>query len=40
MVAPCFLRVTRNFSSAGNQMDDVAFLVLHVVSFAITVWAS
>ena len=26
-------------SSAGNQMDDVAFLVLHVVSFAITVWA-
>jgi uncharacterized membrane protein YhaH (DUF805 family) len=26
-------------SSAGNQMDDVAFLILHVVSFAITVWA-
>jgi uncharacterized membrane protein YhaH (DUF805 family) len=26
-------------SSAGNQMDDLAFLILHVVSFAITVWA-
>jgi uncharacterized membrane protein YhaH (DUF805 family) len=26
-------------SGAGNQMDDVAFLILHVVSFAITVWA-
>jgi len=26
-------------SSLGNQMDDLGFLILHVVSFAITVWA-
>ena len=26
-------------SSLGNQMDDLGLLILHVVSFAITVWA-
>ena len=26
-------------STAGNQMDDPGFLILHVVSFAISLWA-
>ena len=26
-------------STAGNWMEDVGFIILHVISFAITVWA-
>ena len=26
-------------SSAGNQMEDVGFILLHTISFAISVWA-
>jgi uncharacterized membrane protein YhaH (DUF805 family) len=26
-------------SAVGNQMEDVGFMVLHVISFAISVWA-
>jgi uncharacterized membrane protein YhaH (DUF805 family) len=26
-------------SSAGNRMEDVGFIILHIISFAISVWA-
>jgi uncharacterized membrane protein YhaH (DUF805 family) len=26
-------------SAAGNQMEDVGFIILHIISFAISVWA-
>jgi uncharacterized membrane protein YhaH (DUF805 family) len=27
------------FSTAGNEMGDVGFILLHIISFAISVWA-
>ncbi len=26
-------------STAGNQMEDLGFIILHIISFGITVWA-
>ena len=39
MVAPRVLRAATILSTAADRTEDVQFIILHLISFGITVWA-